>query len=102
MTDTPKPANPAVELECRQFLKTTAAGALGSLAFAPFQSTFSENLPNIPVHGIQVRVRVGDEEVTKVSLLPEEIPVEFNMSSEHVSFNSPKLETLMMFAIEYR
>jgi hypothetical protein len=63
---------------------------------------FQKDLPNIPVDGIRVRLRLPGAQVMAVRLLPEGIEVahERDAATGTVAFTAPRLETLAMFAVE--
>jgi hypothetical protein len=62
---------------------------------------FQKELPNIPVEGIRVRVRLGDKRPEQLLLLPEETAVAYEVRDGAVEFTAPRLETFAMFALDY-
>lgn len=62
---------------------------------------FQHELPNIPVHDIRVRVRVGERSVANL-LLPGERAWPYELADDWLEFVAPLLETLHMFALDYR
>jgi hypothetical protein len=62
---------------------------------------FQKELPNIPVEGVRVRVRIGDAAVRRLTLLPEERDWPFEVHNSMVEFTAPRLETFHMLALEY-
>ncbi len=59
---------------------------------------FQDPLPNIPIDGIEVRIRIP-ETVKQVTQLPGEQEIRFTKRADEVVFRSPRLETLAMFAV---
>lgn len=62
-------------------------------------ANFQANLPNLPVDGIEITLRL-DETVRSVRPLPDGPPLELRPVSGGVSFTTPRLETLALFAVE--
>jgi beta-galactosidase GanA len=62
---------------------------------------FQRDLPNIPVQGVRVRVRLGDRRATHLLLLPQEKVWPYRAVEGGVEFVAPTLETLAMFALDY-
>ena len=61
---------------------------------------FQKDLPNIPVDGIRVRLRLEGERIQRVIKLPESRKIEHREEGGVVTFTAPRLETLTMFALE--
>jgi len=59
---------------------------------------FQKELPNLPVDGIEVKIRVPAR-VTSITLLPDGKQVELRERGGVVAFTAPRLETLLMFAV---
>lgn len=59
---------------------------------------FQKDLPNIPVEGIEVRLRLPTA-VKQVEQLPQGRAIPYRVRDGQTVFNSPKLETLAMFAV---
>jgi hypothetical protein len=62
---------------------------------------FQKDLPNIPVQGIRVRVRMEERKVKRLVLLPEEKELPYRKRGDFVEFCAPQLETFLMFALDY-
>ena len=62
---------------------------------------FQEDLPNIPVGGTRVRVRLDGREPERLLLLPEEGEWPFQLHGDYVEFTAPRLETFQMFALDH-
>jgi hypothetical protein len=62
---------------------------------------FQKELPNIPVDGIRVRVRLDGMRPRQLLLLPDERPVAHEVQDGYVAFTAPRLETFHMFAVDY-
>jgi hypothetical protein len=63
---------------------------------------FQKELPNIPVDGIQVRIRLDGKQPMHLILLPEQQPVDYEVKSGYARFTAPRLQTFAMFALEYK
>jgi len=63
---------------------------------------FQKELPNIPVEGIKLRIRLDGKEPQRLIKLPEEKGLTYEMKKDHLEFTSPKLETFLMIALDYR
>jgi hypothetical protein len=59
---------------------------------------FQNELPNLPVDGIDVSLNLA-EAVNRIELLPEGRNVPFRVTGDAVTFRAPRLETLRMFAV---
>jgi hypothetical protein len=62
---------------------------------------FQKDLPNIPVDGIKVRVRVAGLTPGMLALLPDGEEMSYSYAGDIVEFESPRLETFRMFSLEY-
>ncbi len=60
-----------------------------------------KELPNIPVEGIKVRVRLEGKEPQRLIKLPEEKELAYETKDGYVEFTLPKLETFLMIALDY-
>jgi hypothetical protein len=63
---------------------------------------FQHELPNIPVHDVRVGVRLGERSVARLLLLPGEKAWPYELADGRLEFVAPALETLHMFALDYR
>ncbi|GIV20796.1 MAG: hypothetical protein KatS3mg023_2547 [Armatimonadota bacterium] len=61
---------------------------------------FQHDLPNIPIDGIRIRLRLPCL-VTRALLLPEGKPLRFQQRQGEVTFTAPRLHTLAMFGVKY-
>lgn len=62
---------------------------------------FQKELPNIPIDGIRVRVRMDGPVPKRVVVLPERKEVDCWREGGYLEFTAPRLETYLMLAIEY-
>jgi hypothetical protein len=62
---------------------------------------YQQDLPNIPLRGVDVRVRVGDRRIAAVYVLPGEEAVPFAQDKETVAFSLPVLENYAMLELRY-
>ena len=62
---------------------------------------FQHELPNIPVDGVRVRVRLEGRKPASLLLLPSEQKWDYQIRGGCVEFTAPRLETFAMFALEY-
>jgi hypothetical protein len=63
---------------------------------------FQKELPNIPVDGVKVRVRLDDRDVRQVVMLPGGQDQPFEIVGGCVEFAMPRLETFRMLAVDYQ
>jgi len=64
---------------------------------------FQKELPNIPVDGIRMKIRLTEgQKPERLLLLPEERELKFDCRKEHLEFTVPRLETFMMMGLSYR
>jgi len=63
---------------------------------------FQKELPNIPVEGIKVRVRLDKKEPQRLIKLPEEKELTYEVKKDYAEFIAPKLETFLMLALDYK
>lgn len=61
---------------------------------------FQRELPNVPVDGIQVRLRLPHR-IRSVRRLPGGRPLRFRSTRDEMDFTAPRLETLAMLALSY-
>lgn len=61
---------------------------------------FQHELPNIPVDGIQVRLRLGDRQVKRIVQLPGGQAINHRVQGDTVVLTVLRLETLAMLAVE--
>jgi len=85
-------AHPAVEVSL--FRQTDRRRYLLNLL------NFQRELPNIPLDGITVRLRLP-EQVESVRVLPGDDALRLHRVGSTVSFTAPRLETLLMLAINH-
>jgi len=62
---------------------------------------FQRELPNVPVHGTEVRVDLRGREPRRVTLEPKGRPIELRQVRGRVAITVPELGTFAMYAIEY-
>ncbi len=60
-----------------------------------------KELPNIPVEGILVRMRLDHGAPRRLLLLPNEAELTYEIRDNYLEFAAPRLETAAAFAIEY-
>ena len=63
---------------------------------------FQKELPNIPIDGIWVRLHTDEGDPSRLVLLPSQQTIPFEQSEDGLTFRCPRLETLLMFAIELK
>ena len=63
---------------------------------------FQKELPNVPVQGIQVRLRLAPWRVRSITRQPAGQAVPFRLREGVVSFSAPRLETLELLAVNLR
>ena len=63
---------------------------------------FQKDLPNIPIEGVKVRIRMAGKKPGLLELLPEKTRIDYEFNNDIVEFKAPKLETFAMFALEYK
>jgi len=62
---------------------------------------FQDQLPNIPIFDLQVKVRLDGRKVKRIARLPGGETIEFSQENDRVAFSVPRLDTYGMYAIEY-
>ena len=62
---------------------------------------FQKELPNIPVEGIRIRLRLDGKRPTRALLLPDERPLPFAVAGDRLTLTAPRLETFAMLAVDY-
>ncbi len=62
---------------------------------------FQKELPNIPVDGIRVRMRLAGKAPRQVSLLPDREPLTWEVQNDVLEFTLPRLDTYQMAEISY-
>jgi hypothetical protein len=62
---------------------------------------FQKDLPNIPVTGIKVWIKLMDKKPVRVIALPQEQPLPFVVEGDYVQVKIPQVETLYMLALDY-
>ena len=61
---------------------------------------FQHSLPNLPVDGIEVRLRLPHR-LRQIRVLPSGDSLRFHSSADVVAFNTPRLQTLLMLALTH-
>jgi len=61
---------------------------------------FQEQLPNIPVDGIRLTLRLEDADVRRVVQLPSGREIDYHRADGSISFTAERLTTLGMYAVE--
>lgn len=62
---------------------------------------FQHELPNIPVEGIKVKIRLDNKTPKSLRIIPEERDLNYEFENGYVQFITPKFETLSMFTLDY-
>lgn len=62
---------------------------------------FQKDLPNVPVEDVRVRIRLEGRDPKRLLLLPKETKLTFTVVEDRVQFTAPRLDTLLMLALEY-
>jgi hypothetical protein len=62
---------------------------------------FQAELPNIPVRGIFLKLKMDNHKPRRVIKLPEEVEIPFDFQDGNVKFEVPLLETSLMLAIDF-
>jgi hypothetical protein len=62
---------------------------------------FQKELPNIPVEGVRIRLRLNGSTVRRVVQLPAGTPIGYEERDGCLEFAVPRLETLAMIAVDY-
>lgn len=63
---------------------------------------FQEELPNIPVEGITVRMNLPGKKPAGLKVLNTGKTIDYREKQETVEFTAPRLETYLLLALEYR
>ncbi len=63
---------------------------------------FQKDLPNIPIDGIRVRVRLTDATPLALTLLPGNTSIDYSFQEGIIEFTAPRLETFAMFSLRYQ
>jgi hypothetical protein len=62
---------------------------------------FQDELPNIPISGITVKVWLNGKAPRRVIQLPEGQTVDYTVNDGSVTFTAPRLDNYLMLAVEY-
>lgn len=62
---------------------------------------FQKELPNIPVDGIKVKMRLDEKSAQRLVVLPEEKELDYKIKNDYAEFTVPRLETFLMLALDY-
>ncbi len=63
---------------------------------------FQNELPNIPVEGIVLRVRLDGKRPERLISLPENKEIPYEIKGDCLELTVPKLETFLMMALDYK
>jgi hypothetical protein len=63
-------------------------------------ASFQKDLPNLPVDGIRVTLRLSPHKVSRVTRLPDGRVVPHETTGDEVRFTAPRLETLSVLSVE--
>ncbi|MGC8971351.1 MAG: hypothetical protein ACP5K2_04020, partial [bacterium] len=62
---------------------------------------FQQELPNIPVSDIKLRIKTEDKTFSRVVILPEEVSLNFESREGYLEVEIPRLDTFLMLGIYY-
>lgn len=62
---------------------------------------FQPELPNIPVYNIKFRIKTRGQRFSKVLILPEKIPLDFEIKGDYLETTIPKVGTYLMLGVYY-
>jgi len=62
---------------------------------------FQSELPNIPIEGIKLRIKLDKKRPQKLIRVPEEKELVYEFKRDYVEFTLPRLETFLMLALYY-
>ena len=60
---------------------------------------FQEQLPNLPVHGVKVRVKLDGESPVRLLALPDEEEHPYKVEGGYVEFTVPVLQDFAIYAL---
>ena len=63
---------------------------------------FQKELPNIPVEGISVRVRLDGKQPKQLVKLPDGEALDYETDDGYLEYVAPRLDTFAMFALDYQ
>jgi hypothetical protein len=61
---------------------------------------FQQELPNIPVEGIGLRIRLDGRKPRRLIRIPDGAAIDYAVAEDRISFTAPRLETYMMLVLE--
>ena len=62
---------------------------------------YQQELPNIPVHGLKIRIRLDGKRATGACLLPERTPLRHSVSADAVEVEVPELKDFAMVEVSW-
>ena len=62
---------------------------------------FQQELPNIPVQGIRVKIRLDGKASQRLTVLPDEKELPYEVKDNYLEVVIPRLETFMMLGLDY-
>lgn len=62
---------------------------------------FQREMPNIPVHDVEIEIHMQGKTPGRLLLLPDESPVAYELKDDYVRFRIPRLDIFHMYALEY-
>ncbi len=62
---------------------------------------FQQELPNIPVDGIRIRLSLPGRKIKQLLKLPDEEGLDYSFDGNILTFTAPRLKTFLMFAVDY-
>ena len=62
---------------------------------------FQKTLPNLPVEGMRVRIRLDGRQPQRLAVLPAGDIVPFQLDAGWLEFNPPCLNTFLMLGLDY-
>jgi len=63
---------------------------------------FQKELPNIPIEGIKLKIKLDGKTVKKLVLMPEEKELKYELSEDHIVFEVSRLDTFLMLGLYYK
>ncbi len=61
---------------------------------------FQPELPNIPITGIKLRIKIGNKPISKVFILPSGTPLPFEIENNYIKVEIPRVDTFLMLGIQ--
>jgi hypothetical protein len=90
------------EVDAPKPVEVTLFNQLNNKRFIINVLNYQNELPNIPVETIGIRLSLEGKKPVRLLCLPDEKEIDYTIENGWLKFNTPQLDTFLMFALDYQ